>query len=82
VIWDTDNNGLIDALELFSGMALFADAKIDDKIRFLFDLFDLNELDSLSSIDFEFMIYSCLNATFKIYSINNDINTDTILNFV
>lgn len=37
VIWDTDNNGLIDSLELFSGLALFSDSKNEDKIRcFLF----------------------------------------------
>lgn len=33
VIWDTDNNGLIDSLELFSGITLFSDTKIEDKIR-------------------------------------------------
>ena len=33
VIWDTDDNGLIDALELFSGLILFADAKFEDRIR-------------------------------------------------
>jgi hypothetical protein len=33
VIWDTDNNGLIDALELFSGMAIFSSAKQEDIIR-------------------------------------------------
>ena len=33
VIWDTDNNGLIDSLELFSGLALFSDAKNEDKVR-------------------------------------------------
>ncbi len=33
VIWDTDNNGLIDSLELFSGLCLFCDSKNDDKIR-------------------------------------------------
>ena len=54
-------------------MALFSDAKFDDTIRFLFDLFDLNELESLSSIDFEFMLYSSLVATNKIYSINDEI---------
>ncbi len=82
VIWDTDNNGLIDALELFSGMALFSDAKFDDTVRFLFDLFDLNELESLSFIDFEFMLYSSLIATNKIYSINDEIQTDLIQNFI
>ncbi len=33
VIWDTDNNGLIDSLELFSGLALFSDSKNEDKVR-------------------------------------------------
>ncbi len=43
-IWDADNNGnhffsiilytgLIDALELFSGIIIFSDSKADDKIR-------------------------------------------------
>ncbi len=33
VIWDTDNNGLIDSLELFSGIILFSETKFEDKIR-------------------------------------------------
>jgi len=32
-IWDTDDNGFIDALELFSGLVVFADCKFQDKIR-------------------------------------------------
>ena len=32
-IFDTDHNGLIDALELFAGLILFADAKAEEKIR-------------------------------------------------
>ena len=32
-IFDTDHNGLIDSLELFSGMILFSDAKAEEKIR-------------------------------------------------
>jgi len=63
-------------------MALFSEAKLDDTLRFLFDLFDLNELESLSSIDFEFMFYSLLSATNKIYSINDEINTDLIESFI
>ena len=39
VIWDTDNNGLIDSLELFSGITLFSDTKIEDKIRCKIDFF-------------------------------------------
>jgi len=94
VIWDTDDNGLIDALELFSGLILFADAKFEDRIRckknawkilsdlVLFDIFDFNELYSISVIDLEFMIHSCLSSTFKIYSIGEEINEEEISEFV
>ena len=33
VVWDVDKNGLIDILELFSGLILFSDSKFEDKIR-------------------------------------------------
>ena len=72
VIWDTDNNGLIDSLELFSGILQFI---------VLFDLFDFNELESLSSVDIEFMIYCCMSATFKIYSISSEINNEELSSF-
>ena len=65
-IWDTDNNGLINALELFSGLIIFADSKFEEKARFLFDLFDFNEMNSLSLLDLEFLILSCANAAFKL----------------
>ena len=79
-IWDTDNNGyarmnyknlfrLINALELFSGLIIFAESKFEEKARFLFDLFDFNELNSLSLIDLEFLLLSCANATYKILGI-------------
>jgi hypothetical protein len=32
-VWDTDNNGLIDSLELFSGIAMYSEAKLEDTIR-------------------------------------------------
>ena len=58
-VFDTDHNGLIDALELFSGMIMFADSKAEEKIRFLFDLFDFNEIQSISIMDLEYMILGC-----------------------
>ena len=48
----------------------------------LFDLFDLNELESLAAIDIEFMMYSCISATFKIFSMNSEIDSDDIASFV
>ena len=32
-IWDEDKNGLIDALELFSGLILYSEASFQEKIR-------------------------------------------------
>jgi len=56
-----------------------------DNILVLFDLFDFNMLNSISITDLEFMINSCINSTFKIYTlpisevdnveINNLVNT-------
>ncbi len=82
VVWDVDKNGLIDSLELFSGLILFSDSKEPDKIRFLFDLFDLNELNSLSQIDIEFMVNSCISSTFKIFGVKADIAVNDIVDFV
>ena len=31
--YDTDENGLVDALELFSGLIILSDAQAEDKIR-------------------------------------------------
>jgi len=67
----------VDALELFSGLIMFCQATFDDKIRFLFKIFDFNEFNSLSMIDLEFMIISCSNATFKIY---NASGVDVVIN--
>lgn len=73
-----NNINIIDSLELFSGICIFSDTKFEDKVRFLFDLFDFNELESLSATDIEFMIYCCMSATFKIYSISSEINNEEL----
>jgi hypothetical protein len=36
-MFDTDKNGLVDAIEVFSCIIMFSDSKAEDKIRFLFD---------------------------------------------
>jgi len=81
-IWDTDGTELIDALELFSGLVIFSDSKFEDKIRFLFDLFDFNELNSLSIVDLQFMLYFCLTSTFKLYNIKQELNEEAISLFL
>ena len=41
-VWDTDSNGLIDCIEFFTGMIVFSNARVEDKLRFLIELFDFN----------------------------------------
>ena len=48
----------------------------------IFDLFDFNELNNLSFVEIEFMINSCLNSTFKLYNIKQDLNGDIINAFL
>ena len=81
-MWDNDHNGLIDALELFSGLILFSNSKFEEKIRFLFDLFDFNDLNSLSNTDIEFMINSCLTSTFRICNSYLEVDQDEIYKLV
>ena len=73
---------MIDALELFAGLILFSSAKFEEKIRFLFDIFDFNELNSLSIIDLEFLLISGANATFKIFTIDAEINEVEVSDFL
>ena len=41
-MWDSDSNGMIDTIEIFCVMILFADGRIEDKIRFIAEFFDFN----------------------------------------
>lgn len=51
-------------------------------MKVLFDLFDFNELNSLSLVDLEFTFISCCNATYKIYSLNAEVNEEEISKFL
>ena len=48
---------------------MFSDSKAEDKIRFMFDLFDFNEVQSISLMDLEFLIQSTLMSTSKIFGL-------------
>jgi len=73
-IWDTDHNGLVDALEIFSCLALFADTRFDDRVRcmvysVIFSLFDFNSEDALARNELEMMLVVTLRSLCKVMSI-------------
>lgn len=47
----------------------------------LFDMFDFNEVDYLELIEVEFMIFCVCSASFKIFTISNEISSDEIEDF-
>ncbi len=49
-------------------------SKLDDKIRFLFEIFDLNEENYLDQIAVEFMLYNCVKSIFAIYEVKQEVN--------
>ncbi len=69
-------------MELFSGLILFSEAKFVDKVNFLCDIFDFNELNVLTIVELEFMLISCANATFKIYNANREIEEEEVSSFL
>ena len=42
---------MIDCIEFFTVMIIFTDGRIEDKIRFLFDLYDFNQNGYLEEVD-------------------------------
>ena len=69
---DHNSNGLIDALELFSLLALFSTSRQEDVIIFLFDLFDFNERGFLEEIDLSFIFFVILQGLCKIFLMDSE----------
>ena len=49
---------------MFSGIILLSSSKLDDKIWFLFEIYDLNEENSLDLITVEFLMFNCVKTIF------------------
>ena len=57
-LWDTDSNGLIDALELFSVLALYSNSLAEDRAwckfsltAVIFRLFDFNLNETMDTLE-------------------------------
>lgn len=42
-LWDPEQTGVVNAMEMFSGLIIFSKMAYEDKIKFLYEFFDLNE---------------------------------------
>ena len=67
--WNKDKT---DALQLFSGLAFFAqECSFRTKLKFIFGLFDYNEIKSISIVDLEYMLLSVCNFTYNLLGKTN-----------
>lgn len=73
-VWDCNHVGKVDALEMFSGLVLFSNAHFEEKMQFLFEMFDLNEEGTLGYEAMHFMLVNCCNATYKIRRIGKQMS--------
>ena len=81
-IWDSENYGLLDAFEIFSGLIIFAKAPFEDKLRFLFEIFDMNETGIMDLTELEFLLNTSVFSLFKIKNIKEEVDEDEISSFV
>ena len=66
-MWDTDSNGMIDCIEFFTVLILFSDGRVEDKVRFLAELFDFNGNGYLEEVDLQFIGFNAIQGTVKIF---------------
>ena len=79
-LWDTDNNGLIDSFELFTGIILFCECSTIEKIKCLFELYDFNHIQSLAFYDLCYLFENCISCCFKMFKINIQISSSELQN--
>jgi microtubule-associated protein-like 6 len=65
--FDTDNNGLIDALELFMTIALMSGMDDKEKIKFAFTIYDFQASDRLSIDELILLLNSAVKGIAKVF---------------
>ena len=63
-------------------MIIFSKSDFSEKVKFLFEIFDLNEMNKISLIELQFLIKISLISILKIIDINILIDDEKIENFV
>ena len=66
-MWDQHANGMVDCIEFFTVMIFFSDARIEDKIRFLFDFYDFNQNGYLELTDLHYMALTLICGCVKVF---------------
>mmetsp|Transcript_18083 Transcript_18083/g.30860 ORF Transcript_18083/g.30860 Transcript_18083/m.30860 type:complete len:119 (+) Transcript_18083:189-545(+) len=69
---DSSGNGLIDGIELFTILAILSESRFEDRFRFLFEIFDMNQRGYLEEVELQFLMFTVLSALVKVYEIGSE----------
>ena len=62
-------------MEMFAGLIVFSKVAFEEKVNFLFELFDLNEEEKLGYEALAFMFICICEATAKIFQLEENVFT-------
>ncbi len=65
-LWDTDQNGLTDVLEILGALILLSHSNFDAKLSAVFELFDFDGNDSWNSDEMTIAVKSCVMGLCKV----------------
>eukprot|EP00743_Colponemidia_sp_Colp-15_P000580 GILK01000650.1.p1 GENE.GILK01000650.1~~GILK01000650.1.p1 ORF type:complete len:348 (-),score=74.69 GILK01000650.1:82-1086(-) len=65
-LFDTDHNGLVDAFEVFCGSAVFSRGELQEKAKFVFNLFDFNNNQRISLVELIMLLQAICRGVSKL----------------
>ena len=74
-VFDTDNNGLIDALELLITLALVSGMDVVDKLQFTFSTYDFDYSGMLSKEEISLLLRSAAKGLCKVRVLSHNFST-------
>ena len=69
-LYDDDNNGLIDALEFLSSFALISGMSVEEKVRYVFGIYDFDESGLMSVDEMTLSLRSSISGLTKLSGID------------
>jgi hypothetical protein len=81
-IWDGQDEGVIDSFELFTGLILYSKIEFEDKLDFLFEIFNFNDTEEMNEMEIELLFNCAFASVFKIKGVREAVSESEIQSFV
>lgn len=81
-IWDSQDEGVVDSFELFTGLILYSKIEFEDKLDFLFEIFNFNDTEEMNEMEIELLFNCAFSSVFKIKGVREAVSESEIRSFV